>query len=115
MAAFFVEKMLAQTANPGVTAVTHYTKVANKITIVKRIVVCNNTAVPSTFTIHFNNTGSSYTTSNVLYNACPIGANATVELDTFIALSTTSGTIGIAAGAASTLVFTSFGAEIQEA
>jgi hypothetical protein len=115
MSVFFVEKMLAQTANPGTTAVTHYTKVANKITVVKRIIVANNTAAASTFTIHFSNSSATYTTSNVLYYQVPIAANATVELDTFIALNTTSGTIGVAAGAASTLVFTSFGVEIQEA
>lgn len=114
MAVFFVEKMLAQSANPGTTAVAHYTKVANKITVVKRIVICNKTALPTTFRIHFSNNSATYTTSNALYYDAPIAANQTVELDTFIALNTTSGTIGVQEGTASSLVFTSFGIEVQE-
>jgi len=115
MAVFFVEKMLAQTANPGTTAVAHYTKVTAKITVVKRIVICNKTASATTFRIHFHNTGSTYSTSNALWYDVPINANTTIELDTFIALNTTAGTIGIQEGNASSLVFTSFGIEVQEA
>lgn len=115
MAVFFVEKMLFQNANPGVTAVTAYTKVTGKITVVKRIFVCNKTAAATTFRIHFNNSSNTYATTNALYYDVPINANTTVELDTFIALNTTSGTIGIQEGNASSLVFTAYGVEIQEA
>lgn len=115
MSVFFTEKMLAQTANPGTSAVAHYSKQTNKISVVKRIYVCNKSAGATTFRIHFNNTGSSYTTSNALYYDVPINANSTIELDTFIALNTTSGSIGIQEGSSSALVFTSYGIEVQEA
>jgi len=115
MSVFFVEKMLFQNANPGTTAVTAYTKVTGKITVIKRITVCNKTGSATTFRIHFNNSSNSYTTSNALYYDVPIPANTTIDLDTFIALNTTSGTVGVQEGNANSLVFTSFGIEVQEA
>jgi hypothetical protein len=82
---------------------------------VKRIIVCNKTAAATTFRIHFSNNSATYTTSNALYYDVAIAANTTVELDTFIALNTTSGSIGVREGTASSLVFTLMGVEIQEA
>ena len=115
MSTFFSEKMLSQTANPGVTAVATYTKVANFITVVKRIIICNKTAAATTYRIHFHNTGATYATTNALWYDVPINANTTVELDTFIALNTTSGSIGVQEGNANSLVFTLFGLEVREA
>jgi hypothetical protein len=114
MAIYWQEKMLAQTSSPGVAAINHYTKVASKITIIKRILITNKTALPSTYTINFANAGGAYAAANLLYFAVAIAANTTVELNTYIVLQTTAGTIGVAEGVVASLNFTSFGVEITE-
>lgn len=105
----YQEKQLFQVVGTGSPA-TAYTKPADPTTsIVRTIFIMNPTAGALTWSLYNDDNGASYISGTGLFISISIAANTTVELNSFIAMDTASGTIGVTGNG---LTFTGYGVEI---
>lgn len=81
--------------------------------IVKSIWICNTTGTSATFRIFVDDDGTTYDESTALFWDVSINGNATIELNTFIALDNSLGNLAVRTSVANALTFTAFGAEIN--
>ena len=79
------------------------------IAIVRTIFICNPTAGAINWSLYNDDNGAVYANASALFVNIQINANTTVELNTFVALSTASGTIGVTGNG---LTFTGYGVEV---
>lgn len=106
----FQEKQLGQAE--GTTSPTSIYTPTSGTSIIKQIVVCNHEASASTFGLWLDDDGTTYTDATVLKEDIAIDANTTIILDVFWPMNNVAGHLAVKAGAASTITFTIFGAEI---
>lgn len=106
------EKQLGQLRPANTTAASLYSPGANTTTIIKSIVVCNQTASSAKFRIFIDDDGTTYDETTALFFDITIGANSTDQIDTFYAMNNSSGNLAVRTDTNSALTFTCFGTEI---
>lgn len=106
------EKQLGQLRPANTTAATLYSPGASVTTIIKSIVVCNQTASSAKYRIFMDDDGTTFDEATALFFDITIGANSTDQIDTFYAMNNSSGALGVRTDTNSALTFTCFGTEI---
>ena len=104
-------KVLGQSAPSAATSTTLYTCPGSTQTVVSSIVVCNRSAVPTSFRLGVDVNGAGDSNEDYLAYDCPIGANETIALAHGVTLDA-SDLIRCYATLA-TLTFSAFGQEIS--
>jgi len=82
-------KVLGQSAPLAATLTTLYTVPAATTTAVSTLVVCNQSATPTTFSVAVRPAGAVITTAMYLYYLVPIAGNETFTATLGISLATT--------------------------
>ena len=106
------EKQLGQLRPANTTAASLYSPGSNTTTIIKSIVVCNQTASSAKFRIFVDDDGTTYDETTALFFDIVIGANSTDQIDTFYAMNASAGNLAVRTDTNSALTFTAFGVEI---
>ena len=106
------EKQLGQLRPANTTAASLYSPGASTTTIIKTIVVCNQTASSAKYRIFMDDNGTTYDESTALFFDIAIGANSTDQIDTFYAMNDSTGNLAVRTDTNSALTFTCFGTEI---
>jgi hypothetical protein len=105
----FDNKLLAQARPSSTSTATLYAP--NVISNIHTIVVCNTTGTDATYSIFWDNDGSTYDQSTALFYAVNLVANATdiIEFPLPLTMIDSSGNIGIQSGTSSALTYSLFG------
>lgn len=106
------EKQLGQLRPANTTAATLYSPGASTTTIIKSIVICNQTAATAKYRIFVDDDGTTYDQTTALFYDIAIGANSTDQIDTFYAMNDANGNLAVRTDTNSALTFTCFGTEI---
>lgn len=108
----FSEKYFSQVLPTGMNTVQHYSGSGNGA-IVKILNIANLTSTVQQYSIYYNPTGVSYSTTNALHYSQSIAGNETVLLETYIVVQN-GASLGVQCSSATgnNLVFTSFGATL---
>jgi hypothetical protein len=104
------EKQLGQLRPANTTAASLFSPIAPAI--IKNIVICNNTASAAAFRLFVDDDGSTYDESTALFYDALIQGNETVQIDAFIPMNNSAGTIAVRTDTGDALTFTAFGAEV---
>ena len=106
------EQQLGQHRINSTTATSLYSPGASITAIIKSITVCNQTGTLATFRLFVDDDGTTYDQTTALYYDVSIGANTTVQIDTYWPMDTDAGNLATRTDTANALTFTAFGAEI---
>lgn len=106
------EKQLGQLRPANTTAASLYSPGASTTTIIKSIVICNQTASSAKYRIFVDDDGTTFDETTALFFDITIGANSTDQIDTFYAMNNSSGALAVRTDTNSALTFTCFGTEI---
>ncbi len=112
MATTIAEDILGQVRPPSSVAVTLYTLPALSRGIFKGLRVCNTTSGKVKYSIFAHKTGTTYDESTAIAFEVELDGNDFEWDDTFKALGTAGGTIGVRSSVPNALTFTLFGAEV---
>jgi hypothetical protein len=80
--------------------------------IIKRLTICNTTAVTAAFRIFIDDDGTTFDESTAVFFDAEILGNTTVSDTGFKAMNNSSGNFAVRTDTASALTFTLFGAEV---
>lgn len=108
----FQEKNLAQARENTTNAVTVYSRPASTTSIIKTIIVCNQSGAAATYRLFYDDNGSTYDESTALVWDAPVPADGSIILNLFLAMATASGTIGYRSSVANAITISLFGSEI---
>jgi len=106
------EKQLGQARENSTNAVSVYSPGASTTTIIKSVVVCNQSAAAATFRIFLDDDGTTYDQTTALYYDVSIPADTTVQIDTYWPMNDATGNIAYRSSVANALTITVFGVEI---
>lgn len=106
------EKQLGQARENSTNAVSVYSPASSTTAVIKSVVVCNNTGSAATFRLFLDNDGTTYDQSTALYYDTSIGANTTVQIDTYWPMDDENGNLAYRSDTANAITITVFGAEI---
>ncbi len=106
-----IYRILAQSRPNGTGNTTAYTKptIANKLSTVYGIVVCNTTASAVTYRVFVCTNGSTYDQTTALVYDAPLAANESQMVELQFTLDTASGTIGVQSSTGNAINFTIIG------
>ncbi len=108
----FQEKQLGQHRINSTTATSLYSPGASTTTIIKSIVVCNQSSSADTFRLFIDDDGTTYDQTTSLFYDVSISANTTIQIDTFWPMNDATGNLATQNGTANAITFTAFGVEI---
>ena len=108
----FQEKQLGQHRINSTTATSLYSPGASTTTIIKSIVVCNQSSSAATFRLFIDDDGTTYDQTTSLFYDVSISANTTIQIDTFWPMNDATGNLATQNGTANAITFTAFGVEI---
>ena len=108
----FQEKQLGQHRINSTTATSLYSPGASTTTIIKSIVVCNQSGTVDTFRLFIDDDGTTYDQTTALYYDVSIAAGTTVQIDTYWPMNDADGNLATQNATANALTFTAFGVEI---
>ena len=106
------EKQLGQHRINSTTATSLYSPGASTTTIIKSIVVCNQSSSADTFRLFIDDDGTTYDQTTSLFYDVSISANTTIQIDTFWPMNDATGNLATQNGTANAITFTAFGVEI---
>lgn len=106
------EQQLGQARESSTNAVSVYSPSIGETTVIKSIVLCNNTTSSVTFRIFMDNTGSTYNQSTAQFYDAPLGANSTIMIDTYWPMNNENGNLAYRSSVAEALTITVFGTVI---
>lgn len=106
------EKQLGQLRPANTTAATLYSPGASTTTIIKSIVICNQTSAAAKWRLFVDDDGTTYDETTALFFDITIGANSTDQIDTYYPMNNSSGNIAVRTDTNSAITFTCFGVEI---
>ena len=109
----FQEKQLGQHRINSTTATSLYSPGAGVTAIIKSVIVCNQTATSADFRLFIDDDGTTFDESTALFFDTPVGANSTVEIDTFWPMNNSAGNLATRTDTANAITFTAFGVEIS--
>ena len=117
MAISLKEKFLGQARENSTTAVSVYSPPADTVsaattTVIKTIVLCNQTTADVEFRIFLHNTGTTYDESTALYFDETIAMKSTTKIETYWVMDNPAGNLAYRTSTANALTITLFGAEI---
>lgn len=103
-------KVLGQSNPAATTATTLYTAPASTSTVVSTVVICNQSATPTTFRIAIRPAGAALAAQHYLAYDAPLAANDMLAFTLGVTLATTD-VVTVYAGTA-TVSFSAFGSEL---
>ena len=106
------EKQLGQLRPADMTAASLYSPGSSTTTIIKTIIVCNQTTASAKYRIFVDDNGTTYDETTALFYDIAIGANSTDQIDTYYAMNDSTGNLAVRTDTNSALTFTCFGVEI---
>ena len=106
---FGISRLLAQYRPSGTSAVTAYTKPANKLITVTHMIMCNTTAGAINVSVFYDSDGTTYDQTTALYYTYVLAANDTMFIDLDMTLEIANGTIGVQISSANAVTFSIFG------
>ena len=81
-------------------------------TVIRNIVMCNQSASSTTFRMFLDDDGTTYDESTALYFDVPIDANVSITFDTFLTMNNSDGNFAYRTASGSDLTITLSGLEI---
>ena len=108
----FTEKQLAQSRPAGTTAASVYSPGASTTAVIKTIFVANTSGAGAKFRLFLDDNGTTYDETTALFWDTPVDADATVQIDTTIAMNDASGNLAFRTDTGNALTITVIGAEI---
>ncbi len=108
----FQEKQLGQLRENTTNAASVYSLGASTTTVIKSIVVCNQSGAAATFRIFLDDDGTTYDQSTALYYDVPIGADTVIQIDTYWPMNDANGNLAYRSSVANAITITVFGVEI---
>jgi len=108
----FQEKQLGQARENSTNAVSVYSPGSSTTTIIKSVVVCNQSGAGATFRIFLDDNGTTYDQTTALYYDTSISADSVVQIDTYWPMNDSTGNLAYRSSVANALTITLFGTEI---
>ena len=81
-------------------------------TIIKTIIICNQSASSANYRIFYNSSGSVYDVSTAIFYDVPLDAKTTAIVETYMAMNDANGNVAVRTDTPSALTFTLAGAEV---
>ena len=106
-----VLKQLGQLRPADTNAASLYSPGASTETIIKTIVVCNQTASAATYRLFHDDDGTTYDESTALAFDINLGANSTDFVEVNIMANDSTGNVAVRTGTNSAITFTAYGTE----
>jgi len=105
-------KFLGQAKPTNTTATPLYSPASGVTGIIRTIFVANSDNNSHSFTIYFDNTGSLVDTDHIIFPTVAVNGLSTVQLDVYIAMNNSAGTLSVKTNSANNFTFTAFGEEL---
>ncbi len=106
---------LGQSRPTNTTAVSIYAPSTFYITEIKKIIICNTTAIEAVYSLFHDEDGTTYDETTAIAFSVPLIGNGLVELEfNFWMLGANGGNLAIKTGTNSALTFTVYGSEDKQ-